>query len=219
MIPSVKLGKKMHKTTVFLAALLLSACATSDVHESHSHLSAGNQLPATSAINHMSEQIVTELVEQNDELSSKQPLLVATPVLLDSFNKTNAVGLQLQQGLIAALHARQFNLVDINVGDNIRVTPDGDFLLTRDWKQLPSGIAVEHVVVSTMSINSNGVVVNSRIVNVTNNRVVSASQGAFGINELPGYLKSSEKVTSNDGLLYRDSQRGLQEVQVIGGVQ
>ncbi|WP_076410869.1 FlgO family outer membrane protein [Shewanella sp. UCD-KL12] len=209
----------MYKVTILFTALLLGACTSSNHDEPQEPLSRGNQLPATSAINHMSEQIVSELVEQNDELSSKQPLLVATPVLLDSFNKTNAVGLQLQQGFISALHARQFNLVDINVGDNIRVTPDGDFLLTRDWKQLPSGIAVEHVVVSTMSMNRKGAVVNTRIVNITNNRVVSASQGAFSINELPGYLSQSEKVVSKDGLLYRDTQRGSQEVQVIGGVQ
>lgn len=209
----------MRKALVFTAALLLSACANSGEGQSKDNLSQGNQLPSTSAINHLSEQIVSELVEHNDELGSDQPLLVATPVLLESFNQTNAVGLQLQQGLIAALHARQFNLVDINVGDNIRVTPDGDFLLTRDWQQLPSGIAVEHVLVSTMSINTRGLVVNSRIVNITNNRVVSASQGTFNINELPGYLKASEKITSRDGLLYRDPVGGSQQVQVIGGAQ
>ncbi|BAJ01374.1 FlgO family outer membrane protein [Shewanella violacea] len=209
----------MRKTLVFIAALLLSACANSGEDQSTDNLERGNQLPSTSAMNHLSEQIVRELVEQNDELRSDQPLLVATPVLLDSFNQTNAFGLQLQQGLIAALHGRQFNLVDINVGDNIRVTPQGDFLLTRDWKKLPSGIAVEHVVVSTLSMNTKGIVVNSRIVNITNNRVVSASQGAFNISELPGYLKASETITSRDGLLYRDPVRGLQQVQVIGGSQ
>ncbi|EDQ00724.1 FlgO family outer membrane protein [Shewanella benthica] len=209
----------MRKALVFTAALLLSACANSGEGLSNDNLRQGNQLPSTSAINHLSEQIVSELVEQNDELGSDQPLLVATPVLLDSFNETNAVGLQLQQGLIAALHARKFNLVDINVGDNIRVTPNGDFLLTRDWQQLPAGIAVEHVLVSTMSLNTRGLVVNSRIVNITNNRVISASQGTFNINELAGYLKASEKITSRDGLLYRDPVGGSRQVQVIGGAQ
>lgn len=209
----------MRKALVFTAALLLSACANSGEGRSTDNLSQGNQLPSTSAINHLSEQIVNELVEYNDELGSDQPLLVATPVLLESFNETNGVGLQLQQGLIAALHGRKFNLVDINVGDNIRVTPQGDFLLTRDWQQLPAGLAVEHVLVSTMSINTRGLVINSRIVNITNNRVVSASQGTFNLNELPGYLKASEKITSRDGLLYRDPVGGSQQVQVIGGAQ
>lgn len=209
----------MRKALVFTAALLLSACANSGEGRSTDNLSQGNKLPSTSAINHLSEQIVNELVEYNDELGSDQPLLVATPVLLESFNETNGVGLQLQQGLIAALHERKFNLVDINVGDNIRVTPKGDFLLTRDWQQLPAGLAVEHVLVSTMSINTRGLVINSRIVNITNNRVVSASQGTFNLNELPEYLKASEKITSRDGLLYRDPVGGSQQVQVIGGAQ
>jgi len=197
------------------SVLLLTACAQSESSDMEP-LASGNQLPQRSAINHMSQQIVNELVRQNDELKSNQPLLVATPVLLDDLKRTNAVGLQLQQGFISALHDNQFSLVDINVGDNIRVTPEGDFLLTRDWKQLPPDISVQHVLVSTMSLNTLGVVVNSRIVNVTNNRVVSASQGSFSVKDLPGYLKYSEKVVSQDGLLYRDSSVGVQEVQVKG---
>ncbi|WP_299791414.1 FlgO family outer membrane protein [uncultured Shewanella sp.] len=204
------------RIVLFLSsALMLSACAQSESPDIDP-LVSGNRLPQRSAINHMSQQIVNELVRQNDELRSNQPLLVATPVLLDDLKSTNAVGLQLQQGFISALHDNQFSLVDINVGDNIRVTPEGDFLLTRDWRQLPADIAVEHVLVSTMSLNNLGIVVNSRIVNVTNNRVVSASQGSFSIKELPGYLKHSEKVVSQEGLLYRDSSVGMQEVQVKG---
>jgi len=204
------------RTVLLLSSLLLlSACAQSESSDMEP-LASGNQLPQRSAINHMSQQIVNELVRQNDELKSNQPLLVATPVLLDDLKRTNALGLQLQQGFISALHDNQFSLVDINVGDNIRVTPEGDFLLTRDWKQLPPDIAVQHVLVSTMSLNTLGVVVNSRIVNVTNNRVVSASQGSFSVKDLPGYLKYSEKVVSQDGLLYRDSSVGVQEVQVKG---
>ncbi|RTR32605.1 hypothetical protein EKG39_09495 [Shewanella atlantica] len=208
----------MHKAIVLLTTFILSACASTNGEDglSNSQLSDGNQLPQSSAINHMSQQIVNELVRQNDELRSNQPLLVATPVLLEDLKRTNAIGLQLQQGFISALHDNQFSLVDINVGDNMRVTPEGDFLLTRDWKQLPSGIAVEHVLVSTMSLNTLGVVVNSRIVNVTNHRVVSASQGSFSVNDLPGYLKYSEKVVSQEGLLYRDSGIGMQELQVKG---
>ncbi len=197
------------------SVLLLNACAQSGSSDMEP-LASGNQLPQRSAINHMSQQIVNELVRQNDDLKSNQPLLVATPVFLDDLKRTNAIGLQLQQGFISALHDHQFSLVDINVGDNIRVTPEGDFLLTRDWKLLPSGIAVEHVLVSTMSLNTLGVVVNSRIVNVTNNRVISASQGSFSVSDLPGYLKYSEKVVSEEGLLYRDSSVGKQEIQVKG---
>jgi len=207
------------RTVLFLSSLLLlGACAQSESSDIEARLN-GNELPQRSAINHMSQQIVNELVRQNDELRANQPLLVATPVLLDDLKRTNAIGLQLQQGFISALHDNQFSLVDINIGDNIRVTPEGDFLLTRDWKQLPTGIAVEHVLVSTMSLNTLGVVVNSRIVNVTNNRVVSASQGSFSVKDLPGYLKYSEKIVSQDGLLYRDSGIGMQEVQVRGGTK
>lgn len=196
----------------------LSGCAQIE-YTTKSLLDDGNRLPSSSAINHMSEQIVNELVIQNDALRSDQPLLVATPVLLSNLNQTNAVGLQLQQGMTTAMHQHKFSLVDINVGENIRVTPKGDFILTRNWQQLPADIAVDHVLVSTMSLNSEGMVVNARIINITNNRVVSVSQASFGLTQLPGYLRSSEKVVSQDGLLYRDNSIGTKAVKVIGDLK
>ncbi|WP_394392223.1 FlgO family outer membrane protein [Shewanella woodyi] len=208
----------MRTLQLVLFTLLLSGCAQ-QVHTTKSPLADGNRLPSTSAINHVSQQIANELVRQNDALRANQPLLVATPVLLADLNQTNAVGLQLQEGLTAAMHEHQFSLVDINVGENIRVTPQGDFLLTRNWKQLPTDIAVEHVLVSTMSMSSEGMVINARVVNITNNRVVSASQASFGLEQLPGYLRASEQVVSQDGLLYRDSGMGEKEVRVIGGLK
>jgi TolB-like protein len=197
---------------------LFSGCAQVE-YTTQSPLLDGNRLPSSTAINHMSEQIVNELVRHNDALRSTQPLLVATPVLLADLNQTNAVGLQLQQGLSTAMHQHQFSLVDINVGENIRVTRQGDFILTRNWQQLPADVAVEHVLVSTMSMNSEGMVVNARIVNITNNRVVSASQASFGLMQLPGYLRPSEKVVSQDGLLYRDNSMGMKEAKAIGDLK
>lgn len=117
------------------------------------------------------------------------------------------------------MHDHQFNLVDINVGDNIRVTPQGDFLLTRNWQQLPTDIAVEHVLVSTMSMNNGGMVVNARIINIINNRVVSASQANVELANVPGYLMPSQKLVSQEGLLYRDSQMGAKEVRVMGDLK
>jgi len=208
----------MHKVTILLLALVSSACVGNEALE-HDPLLDGYKLPPTRAIINMSQQIVNELVQQNDNLLFDQPLLVATPVLLTDLTTTNALGLQLQQGLIAGMHQHQFNLVDVNVGENIRVTPLGDFILTRNWERLPADIAVEHVLVTTMSLNSKGVVVNARIVDIRNNRVVSVSQGTFYASELPSYLQLSQKVVSRDGLLYRYSSRGMQAVDLIGEKQ
>ncbi len=194
--------------------MLLAACAANE--SDTPTLQSGNSLPASSAVIHLTQQLANELVRQNDQLTPKQPLLVATPVLLDNLKTTNALGLQIQQGLIAAMHDHQFNLVDINVGENLRVTEQGELILTRDWRQLPTDLPVEHVLASTMSLNPNGVVINSRIVNVTNNRVVSVAGASVGQSELADYLSLSEKVTSQGGVLFRYSAEGQADVQIKG---
>ncbi|MCG9729237.1 hypothetical protein L1D44_05185 [Shewanella sp. Isolate13] len=205
----------MYKLITLLPVLFALGCATT-ASQVEPQMMNGHGLPHTEAVNHLSQQMANELIRQNDSLRPDQPLLVATPVLLSDMKTTNALGLQFQQGLIASLHDHQFNLVDINVSDALKVTPDGEFILTRDWQQLPSDIPVENVVVSTMSFSTQGIAINSRIVNVTNNRVVSAAQGFVNANAMPDYVRPSEKVVSENGLLYRDAQAGQHRVKIVG---
>lgn len=200
-------GIIMRKVLFISSLLMLSGCVVADKKDP-SAFADGNHLPHTSAVMHLTQQLANELVRQNDQLTPKQPLLVATPVLIEQLTMTNSLGLQIQQGLIAAMHDHQFNLVDLNVGDNVRVTEKGDFLLTRDWRQLPSDLPVEHVLVTTISPSVDAVVINSRIVNVTNNRVVSVAAASVSASDLPGYLTTSESVVSKDGLLFRNESPG-----------
>lgn len=194
----------------------LVACSSTDDQEPTS-LQSGNILPPSTDINYLSLQIVNGLVRENEGLTREQAVLVATPVVVNNLTSTNEFALQLQQGLIAALHSHQFNLVDVSVAENLRVTEQGELMLSRDWKLLKSTLEVEHVLVSTMSLNQQGLSLNSRIVNIINNQVVSATQGTYSADMLPSYLKRSEKVTSDKGMLYRDEQAGVRQVQFIGG--
>ncbi|MCP3130264.1 FlgO family outer membrane protein [Shewanella sp. KJ2020] len=199
-----------------LTLLMLGGCVTQPVAPPKPSLVDGNGLPPTAMINHLSQRIVTELVKQNDALRSDQPIVVATPVLVGDMSSTNALAQQLQQGLMTSLHQFQFNVVDLNLGDGLRVTADGDFILTRDWQKLSSNLPVEHLLVSTMSLTTNGMAINARIVNVSNNRVVSTSQTFVTQKELGNYMQLSEQVISQDGILYRQASPGMNEVRVLG---
>ena len=195
----------MYKFIILLPLLFALGCETTT--ELPKASSDGYGLPHTAAINQVSMQMVNALVRQNDGLRSDQPLIVTTPVLVNDLQTTNAFGLQFQQGLIAALHDNQFNLVDVNVSEALKVLPSGEFILSRDWQQL---------VVSTMSLSNSGMALTSRIVNVTNNRVVSAAQGFVNAKEMADYIRPSQKVVSEGGLLYRNSNLAEQTVSVIG---
>ncbi|WP_076540168.1 FlgO family outer membrane protein [Shewanella sp. UCD-KL21] len=170
-------------------------------------------------VNRLAEKIVNELVLQNDSLRADQPLLITTPVMVDDYGQTNLLGQQLQQGMLTAFHANEFNLVDMNVASSLRATAEGEFILSRDWKQLATDLAVSHVVVATMGTTSEGVVVNARIVNTSNNRVVSAVQTFVKTHSLPGYLTPANKVISKDGILYRNEHGAMASVTILGDNQ
>lgn len=206
----------LKRVIIPLTLVVLGGCVAKPAASPKPSLDDGNGLPPTSMINHLAQRIVTELVKQNDALRSDQPIVVATPVLVGDMNSTHAMAQQLQQGLMTSLHHFQFNVVDLNLGDGLRVTADGDFILTRDWQKLSTNLPVEHLVVSTMSPTTNGMAINTRIVNVSNNRVVSASQTYVTQKEMPNYMQPSEKVVSQNGILYRQTGSGMNEVRVLG---
>lgn len=167
-------------------------------------------------VNVWAEKLVNELVLQNDALRPDQPLLISTPVMTSNFNATNELALQLQQGLLAAFHAHEFNLVDLNVATNLRATEKGEFMLSRNWELLRADLPVSHVLVSTMTLTPEGIVFNGRVVNVTNNRVLSAVQSFVAASSLSGYLQPSEMIESRNGLLYRHENKGDSRYTVLG---
>lgn len=205
----------LKRVIIPLALIMLGGCVTKPVAAPPS-LVDGNGLPPTAMINHLSQRIVTELVKQNDALRSDQPIVVTTPVLVGDMDSTNAIAQQLQQGLMTSLHSFQFNVVDLNLADGLRVTANGDFILTRDWQKIATELPVEHLLVSTMSLTTNGMAINTRIVSLSNNRVVSVSQTYVTQKELANYMQPSEQVVSQNGILYRQASSGMNQVHVLG---
>jgi hypothetical protein len=56
--------------------------------------------------------------------------------------------------------------------------------------------------------------VNARVVDVSNNRVVSAAQSFASNVTLSGYLVPSNKIISRDGVLYRHETEGKESLGV-----
>ena len=170
-------------------------------------------------VNVWAEKLVNELVLQNDALRPDQPLLVTTPVMSDDFNQTNELALQLQQSLQAAFHAHEFNLVDLNVANSLRATDHGELILSRNWELLPTDLPVSHVLVSTLSLTNEGVSFNGRVVDVTNNRVVSAVQSFVAGKSLSGYVLPANKVQTRGGIIYRTENTKESRFTVLGDEQ
>lgn len=199
--------------------LTLSACAAEPPRFDSQSLQHSMGKPPKSAVNHLASRTVFELVINNDALRPSQPVVVATPVMVGNLDKTNALGQQLQQGMMAALHNSEFNVVDVNVAEAMRISEKGNFILSRDWELLPGDVLVEFGLVSTMNMDVNGLQLNARLIDLSNNRVVSATQAYASYSELSAYLTPSEKVVSEGGLLYRYEQPGFGQARMLGDGQ
>ncbi|MCL1076598.1 hypothetical protein D5R81_00165 [Parashewanella spongiae] len=167
-------------------------------------------------IHKLTQEIATNLIEQSDLFAIDTPVVIATPVLSNDFTSTTSLSSQLQQGLIAGFKMHGYQVIDVNVAEALRVTSTGDFILSRDWKLLPQDQNVEHIVVSSIDMDTRGIIINSRIVNLTDNHVLSAVQSRTPAKMLAEYLALSEKVVVRDGNIYRYPQRGHENVQQVG---
>ncbi|WP_372872425.1 FlgO family outer membrane protein [Shewanella sp.] len=207
----------MYGKTAVALALLLALQPAMAATKTPQMITYGDEgYPQREQVNVLAQKIVNELLLTNDVLSTTQPIVVTTPVNVDDFTRTGHFARQLQQGMMAALHARYFNVVDTALGQTLRVTDKGDLLLSRDWQRLRDVADTQHVLVANYSLGREGLVVNSRILDISNSRVVAASQSYSRPGDLRDYLAYSEQVVAKDGLLYRNEAPGMDMVRLLG---
>ena len=84
----------------------------------------------------------------------------------------------------------------------MRVTASGDFVLSRDFLELPSKLPVEYVLLGTMTKHQDGVLVNARIVGISSKAVVGSAQGFLPASITQSINNSGQK----DGIKLVSSQ-------------
>ncbi|MCV5721312.1 FlgO family outer membrane protein, partial [Escherichia coli] len=73
---------------------------------------------------------------------------------LDTLQDTNWMGQQIEESFIYELNRRGEVVVDFKLTGSIKVTPQGDFVLSRNYKELSSRLPISRILVGTFSRNS-----------------------------------------------------------------
>lgn len=92
------------------------------------------------------------------------------------YNKSTALSQVISEQLMLELHRRHWNVMDFKTTDFIRVTDNGDFALTRDYLELDEIMPISHVVVGTLSNHRDGMMVNTRLVDINSKKITSVAQ-------------------------------------------
>lgn len=92
------------------------------------------------------------------------------------YDQSSPLSMVLSEQLVQELHSRELSVLDFKATDFIRVTPNGDFALTRDYLELDEIMPITHVLVGTLSHHRDGVMANARLVNINTKEVASVAQ-------------------------------------------
>lgn len=121
--------------------------------------------------------LVHELMALQHNLDSDSQLGVTDFSYVDSaLDQGSVFSNHLSEAMIYDLHKFGVPVLDYKVTDYIRVTESGDFVLSRNYEELSDEVAIRYVVTGTLTTHQQGVLVNARLVQIDNKRVVSAAR-------------------------------------------
>jgi hypothetical protein len=114
----------------------------------------------------------------DDAFDQSRPVIWASTVDLNNYGKTTNFGRLMGESLaIAMQNHRKNKMIQMTLRQgNVPITPDGEFLLTRDAKDLATQFNAGAALVSSYSIAIDRVYMQVALINVDQNAVVGAVQ-------------------------------------------
>lgn len=190
---------------VLLFVLSLSACSTGydpDLKASFLSTTNGldsNDLPPKNGLNVLAKKLVAEMLSNNQFVSKQNAIAVTSIVDLKSLSKSDRLGQQISEGIVHYLHNSGYRVVDFKLTGTISVTPEGDFIHSRDWEQLKGNHPIDYLVSGTIDQYEAGSYLSLRMVGVQTQVVVASSQTFISTQQLQSYITNPE-LTENPEL-------------------
>ncbi|MDP2634855.1 MAG: FlgO family outer membrane protein [Pseudoalteromonas sp.] len=129
-------------------------------------------------INHYVRGIMQDMAENLQYVNTRTPLAVSSFIYLDDeYNDGTLLGNQIAESFMHELHSFGVPVIDFKTTDFMRVTPNGDFVFSRDYLELSPDQNFNYVLAGTMVNHQGGVLINARIVGLTSKAVVGSAQG------------------------------------------
>ncbi|EKE82087.1 FlgO family outer membrane protein [Idiomarina xiamenensis] len=166
------------------ASLLLAACVTQDANNVPSAATdsgrqelASQAPPETPSLSSFANRLAQDLRLHMRQPVDPKAVGITSLVAVDGqLQQADTISKLFSEDLIYAMHGAQFKVLDYKTTDFIRVTAKGDFALSRDYLELQEIVPISHVLVATTAQHEQGMMVNARLVNITDKQVISAAQ-------------------------------------------
>lgn len=133
--------------------------------------------PLTKHIGDYVKNMTQDLITNMEFVNEKTPVGVTHFALLDTdLQQTDLLGRQMAESFLHELHKFHIPVIDFKATEYIRITQEGDFVLSRDYLELSSSLPIEYVLTGTMTKHQGGVLVNARILGMESRAVVASAQ-------------------------------------------
>lgn len=167
------------------------------------------------AINDVVKGLAYQMLESSSFVTPKTPVAVASFVNLKDLESTNWLGNQLSENFVHELQRHGLIVVDFKTTGHIRVTENGDYVFSRDWKELPERQIIDYVVAGTMVKQEDGVMVNARMIGMQSRVVVATSQSFIPNWVLGDELARQENVRIKDGMILRENKELMEDARAV----
>ncbi|MGF1873368.1 MULTISPECIES: FlgO family outer membrane protein [Photobacterium] len=208
----------MNKWIVILLSVLTTSCAQTPIYNGK-ELYTGSPLLLSETPRHTLDYFIEGLTEQlivsNQYLTAKTPLAVTSFVDLQEMNETNWLGNTVSESFMYQMQQRGFTVVDYKSTGAIKVTPNGDFSLSRNWKELAGQQPVDYVLTGTMLRQGAGLLVNARIIGMRSRVVIASAQGFLPADRIGRDLDSLNKMRIQNGVIIRSEATSIDRNTII----
>ena len=190
--------------TALAVALALAGCGSAD--PINREQGDPRQAAKGMELNWLVARMTDQLMERKSLTTLSEPIAVASFVDLDTLKDTNWMGLQIEESFIYELNRRGEVVVDFKTTGSIQVTPSGDFVMSRNYKDLSARLPISRILTGTFSRNSQGILVNARIIDLRTKMVETTAQSLIPQQYLSGASNSFGRASANRGYLMRGGQ-------------
>ncbi|SJL82279.1 FlgO family outer membrane protein [Vibrio palustris] len=208
----------MKKWLTLVPVLFLTACAYSPIYTGKEQYSGSRFMLMTSpqhTLSYFVGSMTEDLIESNTSVTAQTPIAVTSFVDLQNLDATNWLGNSVSEGFINQFQQRGFKVVDFKTTGSIQVTQEGDFALSRDWKELSKEQQVQYVVTGTMVRQNDGVLVNARVIGLQSRIVVATAEGFLPADRIGRDLDTLDSMRTKDGVLIRSNPNIIRRDTII----
>jgi len=167
------------------------------------------------AINDVVKGLAYQMLESSAFVNAKTPVAVASFVNLKDLESTNWLGNQIAENFVHELQRHGLVVIDFKTTGHIRVTKEGDYIFSRDWKELPERQIIDYVVAGTMMEQEDGILINARMIGIQSRVVVATAQSFIPLWALGEEKSHSENVKVKDGMIIRSNAALIENQRAV----